>query len=171
VEETHLIAPAFLNTVRVGVNREVAGTLQTAPGANPLGADNNPRPSPRIVRPRDPVAGLTSFQGGLNGTSFGNYWFTTYQAYDDAFLTKGIHSLKFGFALEEDRLQLPASRQSRRCVPVQLSLGLPAQQAGIVPVPIWSADTPRSSPERLRRLRGRRYPPAPQSHGECRPAL
>jgi hypothetical protein len=100
VEETHLIAPAFLNTVRFGVNSEVAGTLQTAPGANPLGVDNTLGPLPGLYAPVIQVTGLTPFQGGLNGTSFGNYWFTTYQVYDDAFLTKGIHSLKFGFALE-----------------------------------------------------------------------
>jgi len=100
VEETHVFNPAFLNTVRSGVNRETAGTLQTAPGVNPLGADNTLGPLPGLYAPVIQVTGLTAFQGGLNGTSFGNYWFTTYQLYDDAFLTRGIHSLKFGFAME-----------------------------------------------------------------------
>lgn len=100
VEETHVFSPSFLNTVRGGVNRDVAGSLQTAPGANPLGADNTLGVVPGLWAPVIQVTGLTAFQGGLNGTSFGNYWFTTYQVYDDAFLTKGMHSVKFGFAME-----------------------------------------------------------------------
>jgi hypothetical protein len=40
---------------------------------------------PGLLAPVIPVTGLTAFQGGLNGTSFGNYWFTTYQFYDDMF--------------------------------------------------------------------------------------
>jgi hypothetical protein len=100
IEETHVLVPSLINTLRVGVNREVAGTLQTAPGANPLGADNTLGPLPGLYAPVIQVTGLASFAGGLNGTSFGNYWFTTYQVYDDVFLSKGIHTLKFGFSLE-----------------------------------------------------------------------
>jgi hypothetical protein len=100
VEETHVFNPSFLNTARGGVNREVAMTLATAPGANPLGADNTLGVVPGLYAPVIQVTGLTAFGGGLNGTSYGSYWFTTYQAYDDAFLTKGIHSLKFGIAFE-----------------------------------------------------------------------
>jgi hypothetical protein len=100
VEETHVFNSSLLNTARGGVNREVTLTLATAPGANPLGADNTLGVVPGLWAPAIQVTGLTAFGGGLNGTSYGNYWFTTYQAYDDAFLMKGIHSLKFGFALE-----------------------------------------------------------------------
>ena len=100
VEETHVFNASFLNTARGGVNREVALTLATAPGANPLGTDNTLGVVPGLYAPVIQVTGLTSLGGGLNGTSYGNYWFTTYQAYGDAFLTKGIHSLKFGFAFE-----------------------------------------------------------------------
>src|SRR5262249_48955724 len=100
VEETHVVIPSLINTVRVGVNRIIAGSLQTAPGANPLGTDNTLGVVPGLYAPVIQVTGLTSFQGGLNGTSYGNYWFTTWQAYDDVFLTHGIHTLKFGFAFE-----------------------------------------------------------------------
>jgi hypothetical protein len=100
LEESHIFSPQFLNTVRIGVNRVVAATLQTAPGANPLGADSSLGVAPGLYAPVIQVTGLTSFQGGLNGTSYGNYWFTTYQVYDDAFVTRGIHSLKFGFSME-----------------------------------------------------------------------
>ena len=100
VEETHVFNASFMNTARAGVNREVALTLATAPGANPLGTDNTLGVVPGLWAPVIQVTGLTAFGGGLNGTSYGNYWFTTYQAYDDAFLMKGMHSIKFGFALE-----------------------------------------------------------------------
>ena len=100
LEETHIFSAALINTVRFGANRVVAATLQTAPGANPLGADGSLGVAPGLFAPVIQVTGLTPFQGGLNGTSFGNYWFTTWQFYNDAFLNKGIHSLKFGFSFE-----------------------------------------------------------------------
>ncbi len=100
IEESHIFSSSFLNSVRFGVNRDVAATLGTDAGMNPLGTDNTLGVLPGLYAPVIQVTGLSAFQGGLNGTSFGNYWFTTYQFYDDAYLTKGIHSLKFGFALE-----------------------------------------------------------------------
>ncbi|HLK62964.1 MAG TPA: carboxypeptidase regulatory-like domain-containing protein [Bryobacteraceae bacterium] len=100
VEESHTFSAELLNTVRFGANREVAGTLQTQPGANPLGADSSLGVAPGLYAPVIQVSGLTAFQGGLNGTSYGTFSYTTYQLYDDAFWNKGIHSLKFGFALE-----------------------------------------------------------------------
>lgn len=100
LEETHTFTPQLINTVRFGANRVVAATLQTAPGANPLGVDTILGVKPGLYAPVIQVTGLTPFQGGLNGTSFGNYWFTTWQFYDDAFWTKGKHSLKFGFSSE-----------------------------------------------------------------------
>jgi hypothetical protein len=100
IEETHVFGPSFVNAARFGVNRVVAATLHTAPGANPLGADTSLGIAPGLYAPVIQVTGLTAFQGGLNGTSYGNYWFTTYQFYDDAFWTIGKHSLKFGFSFE-----------------------------------------------------------------------
>ncbi len=100
LEESHTFSSELLNTVRFGGSREVAGTLQTGPGANPLGADPSLGVGPGLYAPVIQISGLTNFQGGLNGTSVGTFAFTTYQLYDDAFWNKGIHSLKFGFALE-----------------------------------------------------------------------
>jgi len=100
IEETHVSGAQFGNTVRVGVNRVVAATLQTAPGVNPLGSDSSLGAKPGLYAPVIQVTGLTNFGGGLNGTSFGNYWFTTWQMYDDAFWSAGKHSIKAGFAFE-----------------------------------------------------------------------
>jgi hypothetical protein len=100
LEETHTFGPALLNTLRGGLSREVAGTLQTAAGANPLGADPSLGIAPGLYAPVIQISGLSAFQGGLNGTSFGTFAFTTYQVYDDAFWTHGVHSIKFGFGME-----------------------------------------------------------------------
>lgn len=100
IEETHVFGTELANTVRVGVNRVVAATLQTAPGANPLGSNPSLGIAPGLFAPVIQVTGLTNFGGGLNGTSFGNYWFTTWQIYDDAFWSKGKHLFKAGFAFE-----------------------------------------------------------------------
>lgn len=100
IEETHVFGPSFVNAARVGVNRVIAATLNTAPGANALGTDPSLGIAPGLYAPVIQVTGLTSFQGGLNGTSYGNYWFTNWQFYDDAFWNVGKHSLKFGFFTE-----------------------------------------------------------------------
>jgi hypothetical protein len=100
VEETHVFSSRFVNTARFGVNRVVAATLHTAEGANPLGADPALGIAPGLYAPVIQVTGLTNFGGGLNGTSFGNYWFTTWQFYDEAFWSLGKHSLKAGFSFE-----------------------------------------------------------------------
>jgi hypothetical protein len=46
--------------------------------------------------------GFQAMSAGLNGASAFHNW-NSIQFYDDAFLTRGTHSLKFGFALERMR--------------------------------------------------------------------
>jgi hypothetical protein len=100
IEESHVFGSPFANTARVGANRVVAGALETAPGANPLGSDPSLGGAPGLYAPVIQVTGLTNFAGGLDGTSYGKYWFTTWQIYDDAFWSAGKHSIKAGFAFE-----------------------------------------------------------------------
>src|SRR5439155_21538337 len=57
VEETHVLIPSFINTFRAGVNRVVAGSLQTAPGANSLGTDNTLGVAPGLYAPVIQVTG------------------------------------------------------------------------------------------------------------------
>jgi hypothetical protein len=106
LEETHIINSQIINAVRFGLNR----SLHTAIGSkaiNPLasnlalgesaGADN-----PQI----DILSGYNSIQPGLNQIERLDFFENSYQGYDDLFWTRGIHSLKIGFAVE--RVQLNA---------------------------------------------------------------
>ena len=60
------------------------------------------------------VPGLTQFSGGVDATSNQKFNFNAYQIYDDAFLTKGSHSLKFGVAFEERPKQYAYASLSQR---------------------------------------------------------
>jgi len=98
-EETHIVGPALVNTVRLGLSRAfgkindpVSGdavaknaALAIAPGA--------------FAPPEIPVPGLTTAYGLGGFNRFTHAW-NSVQAADDAFLTKGTHSIKFGFAFE-----------------------------------------------------------------------
>lgn len=101
IEESRIFTPQLLNAVRVGFSRSVAALNDASPGANPLGSDNTLGPLPGLYAPGLRIPGITTFLGGASGTSQeSKYNFTTPQVYDDAFWTKGIHSLTFGFAFE-----------------------------------------------------------------------
>jgi hypothetical protein len=99
IEESHSFGSDFLNAFRVGFSR-VAAVVNSSAVLNPLGKDLNlgfipGRPAGEIV-----VPGLTLFQGGPGGSPNYKFHWNSFQVYDDAFLTRGRHSVKFGFALE-----------------------------------------------------------------------
>jgi Carboxypeptidase regulatory-like domain/TonB dependent receptor len=106
IEETHIFSPALVNTVRFGVNRSVALITKPVSALNPLASDTSLGTFPGLTAPNLIVPGLTTMQGSLGSQSNYNYWFTTIQFYDDASLTKGAHTLKFGFAFERIRENL-----------------------------------------------------------------
>jgi hypothetical protein len=100
VEETHIFSPAFVNTARVGFNRVRA--LVTAPvsAINPLAKDLSLGALPGRYSPELVVPGIATMDGSLGVISEDVLTWNSYQFYDDAFLTRGTHSLKFGFAWE-----------------------------------------------------------------------
>lgn len=103
-EETHIFRPSFINSVRGGYSRIVVDGNLPVSAINPLAADTTLGSFPGTAATALTITGLTTFDGGLGGlTDLLNTW-NSYQAYDDAFLTKGLHSIKFGFAFE--RMQL-----------------------------------------------------------------
>jgi len=103
LEWTHTVTTALLNTARVGYNRNAVINYQPVAAINPAAADpsfgafpNGDNPSTRIS------GGFTALNPGLNG-GFSHHTWNSLQFYDDAFLTRGTHALKFGFAMENMR--------------------------------------------------------------------
>jgi hypothetical protein len=99
VEETHVFSGTFLNSFRVGVNRTTASVNISGPATNPVAGDLVLGSAPGRAAPIISVPGLTQAVA-VGGNSFFDHAQNSYQVYDDAFLTKGNHALKFGFAFE-----------------------------------------------------------------------
>jgi hypothetical protein len=100
LEETHVFSPTLVNSVRVGFNRnDPRGGGALGAVNNPLVQDHSLAAFPGLYAPTGGAPGLTGF-GGYNGLTNLHHLLNSYQAYDDAFWTKGVHSFKFGFAFE-----------------------------------------------------------------------
>jgi len=101
VEWNHTFSATLLNSIRLGVNRSTALTGGGLSALNPLAQDPTTSVIPPYDAPLIQPSGLTFFGGGVNNQSHAQFAWTSYQVYDDAFLTKGKHSIKFGFAFEQ----------------------------------------------------------------------
>ena len=107
VEETHVFGPQIVNAFRLGYSRAVTDNNHGFTAINPLAHDPSLAALPGQFASAVTVPGITVFTGGVNGNSRYEYFWNSYQAYDDAFDTLGKHSLKFGAAFE--RIQLNQS--------------------------------------------------------------
>lgn len=102
-EETHTITPTVINTFRFGFNRVAAFSGQNATAINPLAKAVGDlysavpgRPAPGI----NIAGGIVGFPGGLGASPTYRFHWNSFQLYDDAFWTKGIQFIRFGFAAE-----------------------------------------------------------------------
>jgi hypothetical protein len=104
IEETHIFTPRFANSFRIGGNHENVANNQSLKALNPdatrvdLGVGGSSfagRAASQVL-----VGGLTDFTGGIGGSPTYFYHWNSAQLYDDAFFTKGTHSLRFGVAAE-----------------------------------------------------------------------
>ena len=104
-EETHTFSPSLLNAFRIGYSRVNIAQNKPVSAINPLAGETTGPLSGIAGRgaPAVTVTGLQPFLGGLGEASLNNQRWNSYQLYDDAFLTKGAHSLKFGFTAENMR--------------------------------------------------------------------
>src|ERR1700688_58802 len=84
LEEDHIFTPNLVNSVRFGFNRVGAANERSISAINPLAGD----PSLGAVPGRDAaqvsVSNLTMFSGGLGGPSSSDYFWNSFQGYDDA---------------------------------------------------------------------------------------
>jgi hypothetical protein len=113
IEETHIFSPSFANSIRIGGNHEAVNNNQSAKAINPdaslttLGVGGTAfagrRASQVLIG-----GGLSDFTGGVGGSPTYYYHWNSLQLYDDAFLTKGTHSLRFGVAVEHLMLNVIA---------------------------------------------------------------
>jgi hypothetical protein len=106
VEETHIFSPTFVNSVRLGYSRVHPTQNTPIKALNPLAGDTSGKVSPLPGRYAPAITTsnqIRTFLGGLGEQSLNDQAWNSIQAYDDAFLTKGVHSLKFGFAFENMR--------------------------------------------------------------------
>ena len=103
LEETHVFSSQAVNSVRVGLSREPALIGDTSTVLNPLATNLQLGFVPGLPAGGLRIPGVTNFSGGQNGASYYNFHWTSIQADDDFFLTKGRHSIKIGFALERIR--------------------------------------------------------------------
>jgi Carboxypeptidase regulatory-like domain/TonB-dependent Receptor Plug Domain len=104
LEETHVFNAQVLNAFRLGFSRAVTDNNDGFTAINPLAKDPSLAALPGQFASAVTVPGLTVFTGGVNGNSHYGYHWNSYQAYDDAFYTRGTHSLKFGVAFEREQL-------------------------------------------------------------------
>jgi Carboxypeptidase regulatory-like domain/TonB dependent receptor/TonB-dependent Receptor Plug Domain len=104
LEETHTFSPALVNTLRVGYNRARVDNTVPIKALTQAAGDTNLAAVPGDYAPWvQGVPGLTLNLGGLLGNGGTFFRWNAYQVDDDAFLTKGNHSLKFGFEFERDQ--------------------------------------------------------------------
>jgi len=100
VQENHIFSPSFLNSFRLGFNRSFGASPLSATAVNPLAADTSlgfaPGNTVGIIR----VPGLTDFSGGLSTQAPQLWAWNSFQESDDIFLTRGVHSIRFGANVE-----------------------------------------------------------------------
>jgi outer membrane receptor protein involved in Fe transport len=100
LEETHIFSASLVNTARLGFSRVRAKVTAPVSALNPLAKDPSLGAIPGRFAPALNVPGLVTMTGSLGSVSADILTWNSFQFYDDAFLTRGTHSLKFGFAFE-----------------------------------------------------------------------
>jgi hypothetical protein len=108
VEETHTFTANFLNAIRFGYNHENVDNNTSLKAINPVAADTTLGSFPGQDASLVNIGGITTNPGGVGGLPSYLYRWNSFQVYDDAFWTKGNHSVKFGFAAERMLLQVTA---------------------------------------------------------------
>ena len=112
MEETHLFSASLANSFRLGYNHETVNNNQSLKAINPDAARTDLGVGGTAFAGRAAsqvfITGITPFTGGIGGSPTYFYHWNSGQVYDDASLTRGTHSIKFGFAFERMFLNVVA---------------------------------------------------------------
>jgi len=113
LEETHIFSPRFANSVRIGGNHEGVNNNLSLKAINPDASRTDLGVGGSAFAGRDATqvligGGVSDFSGGVGGSPTYLYHWNSIQAYDDAFFTKGTHSVRFGGAFEGMLLNVTA---------------------------------------------------------------
>ena len=108
LEETHIFTPALVNSVRAGYNRDGVANNIGVSAINPLAADKSLGAVPGENAAGVNMSGITGFLGGVGSPPYYHFFWNSFQGYDDAFYTRGTHSIKFGGAVERMQLNMSA---------------------------------------------------------------
>jgi hypothetical protein len=113
LEETHIFTPAFANSIRVGGNHEAVNNNESLKAINPDAARADLGVGGTAFAGRDASqvligGGVSDFTGGVGGSPTYFYHWNSVQLYDDAFISKGTHSFRFGVAFERMMLNVLA---------------------------------------------------------------
>jgi len=113
LEETHIFTPTFANSIRIGGNHEAVANNQSLKAINPDSSRADLGVGGAAFAGRDATqvligGGVSDFSGGIGGSPTYLYHWNSAQAYDDAFYTKGTHSIRFGGAFERMFLNVSA---------------------------------------------------------------
>jgi Carboxypeptidase regulatory-like domain/TonB dependent receptor len=109
VEWTHSFTPTFVNSARFGFNRQRADVDYSVSAINPAAADTSlgANPGRTAAQVTGLQQGIPLMTGGVGANPTYFYRWNSFQYYDDAFFTRGKHSIKFGGSVE--RMQLNAT--------------------------------------------------------------
>jgi hypothetical protein len=101
LEESHTFSPSVVNSARVGYSRSHALNLIPSGAINPAAALTSLGSTTGQTAPIVNIgSGITGNQGGVGAASNYQHTFNNYQFADDAFWTRGAHTLKFGADIE-----------------------------------------------------------------------
>ncbi len=107
-EETHSFTPTFVNAVRFGFNHEAVNNNQSLGAINPVASDGTLASFAGRNAAQVLISGVSPLPGGVGGLPTYLYHWNSFQVYDDAFLNRGKHAIKFGVAVERMLLQATA---------------------------------------------------------------
>ncbi len=100
VEETHIFRPNLINIARIGYSRVVVNAPVALSAINPLAADKTLGFLSGNNVGSIQISGITRFDGGVGGVGETDYFYNSYQLYDDLLYVQGDHSWKFGMSVE-----------------------------------------------------------------------